>query len=186
MSIHSVKIAIGGEEISCGLFTNSLYAGDIVGGVTSQCLVVNEGVHGEAVVKKPLRCDIFNVSDALFCPKDCGGVADQLETISITRDDVGVVLEAVGKSAQDIVRLIALFGYNLYLHKRKQLLERLDLHGKFRVHRLSCSLVVSVAQMPKSGGFKVKGYSHVGGLVFLHQFGDKAHKTKNRSRKEAF
>ena len=109
-----------------------------------------------------------------------------METVSITRDDVGVVLEAVGKSAQDIVRLVALFGHNLYLHKRKQFLERVDLHGKFRVHRLSCALVVSVAQMPESGGFKVKCHCHVGGLVFLHQFGDKAHKTKNRSRKEAF
>ena len=72
MSVHSVKIAIGGEKVSCGLFTNSLYAGDIVGGISSQRLVVNESVHGEAVVKKPLRGDIFNVSDTLFCPKDCG------------------------------------------------------------------------------------------------------------------
>ncbi len=168
-----------------GLFADALHAGDVVGRVAHQTLDLDQ-LQGLDAVFLPdgirVHGDRFAAAHGAGGQQHRGGVADQLQAVTVSGGQIAVIFPGGaggGQGAQDVIGFPALGGDLPVTQVGEQLFEDGHLLGQLVGHGLPGGLVAVVHLVPEGGGPQVERHGHFIGLAAPEQGVENIQKAEN-------
>ena len=183
---------VAADEVGGGLFADARHAPNVVGAVAHEGLQVNEALGGEAV--------FFTEGDGIHVvghglsrlggdKHDAGMVGDELEGVTVARDDDAVpalCLAAAGDGADEVVGLVAHHVVAGDVHGGEDIVQKGHLLMEFLGHTVAVGLVALVRLVAEGGLVAVEGDADGIGLFPVEEALQNVHKAEQCVGVQAF
>ena len=168
-----VETVVSREPLRSGFGTDPGDAGQIVGMFTHQSSQFRIPFRGdEVLLLNGLRGHTLQLGDALLGVENRDLVGDKLHGVPISRDDEGVHVCRAGRGGQSRKNVVGLITGHREMgdvERVENLLDELDLPGKFRRSGCPTTLVVLVLLGAEGTAGEVEGHRYVARILILDE-----------------
>ena len=178
---EGIQIVQGLDQLQCRFFSDTGHTGDIVGGISHQCLHINELHRGDTV----LFCKQSRIVDNVFFgfhQNHTGVFRDQLQGVPVSGQQIDFHIRFfphTGKSTEYVVRFIAGAFYDGESKGGGGFFGVRKLHGKLFRHSFPGGFITVVGFVTEGRFSGIKSTGQMGGCDGGHVLVEDIHKSED-------